>query len=300
MANKTINSIFFGFFILIITFTATTNPVYAKKEREITDEIKLTDLNNLNITLNHAKDLKLVKNLLETKRPKAIYIEQWILIQLELEEGNKKVLQKLYKIAKKNDSKLFLFIGKDSWFGQKGLSNTIAAYNTYGNYVDGIVLKNMPNKTNIWRDDNVEFQAQVLNQVLDGYSAIHHHAKKINKMFIADFPFWFSDFKGPKNNFSQNVCDYVDRVIFLIDDIEKLENLDIKWNDITCMYNIDLTRKASQLSPTEVEKAYKLIKSKLSFYSNFAGFIIDSDSYIEATPISYKTRAPNDKTLPNQ
>ena len=236
----------------------------------------LTNINHINIDKRLAKDTKSVEEMVKTRKPKAIYIEQWILA----EKGNENLLQKLHKIAHKYDAKFYLFIGKDSWFGRKGLINTIAALDQYGNHIDGIILKTQPNKINIWKD-NLNFQAQILNQMLDGYSAIYAEAKKRNKQFITDFPFWFSDYQGPKKGFSENVCDYADKVIFLIDDIDKLENLDIQWNDITCSYNIDLTKHATVLSDDDINDMYKVIKSKLTFYANFNGFIVDSDSKVD-------------------
>ena len=127
--------------------------------------------------------------------------------------------------------------------------------------------------------------------MLDAYSAIYIEAKKRNKQFIADFPFWFSDYKGPKKGFSENVCDYTDKVIFLIDDIEKLEKLDIKWNNITCAYNIDLTKHATVLSDDDISDIYKIIKSKLTFYANFNGFIVDSDSRVNFKEIDKQVEA---------
>ena len=248
----------------------------SKIHEPINDKILLTEIRHINIGPRLAKDIKSVEELVKSKRPKAIYIEQWILS----EKGNENLLKKLYKIAHKYDAHLYLFVGKDSWFGRRGLVNVLASLDQYENYIDGIILKNQPNKTNIWKKDDLNFQAQILNQMLDAYSAIYTEAKKRNKQFIADFPFWLSDYQGPKKGFSENVCDYTDKVIFLIDDIEKLEKLDIKWNDITCAYNIDLTKHTTALSDDDISDMYKTIKSKLIFYANFNGFIIDSDSKV--------------------
>lgn len=250
---------------------------------EINRKDFLTDITHINIAARTAKNIKLVEQLVESKKLKAIYIEQWILA----EKGNENLLPKLYKIAHKNKIKLYLFIGRDSWFGRRGLVNVIAALDQYGNHIDGIILKTQPNKTNVWKDD-VNFQAQVLNQMLDSYSAIYAETKRRNKQFIADFPFWFSDYQGPKKSFSENVCDYTDKVIFLIDDIDKLEKLNIKWNDITCLYSIDLTKHAAVLSDDDISDMYKMIKSKLIFYSNFNGFIVDSDSMVDFNAIETK------------
>ena len=267
--------------VTTIIFCYASEAKYLKKEEINAKEVLLNNINHINITARTAKNIKSVEELIKSRRPKAVYIEQWILV----EKGNENLLKKLNKIAHKYDSRLYLFIGKDSWFGRKGLVNVLAAFDQYENYVDGIILKNQPNKTNIWKDDNLDFQAQILNQMLDAYSAIYIEAKKRNKQFIADFPFWFSDYQGPKKGFSENVCDYTDKVIFLIDDIEKLEKLDIKWNDITCVYNIDLTKHATVLSDDDISEMYKIIKSKLTFYSNFNGFIIDSDSRVDFNEI---------------
>ena len=242
----------------------------------INDKILLTEIRHINIVPRLAKNIKSVEELIKLKRPKAVYIEQWILA----EKGNENLLNKLYKIAHNYDAHLYLFVGKDSWFGRRGLVNVLASLDQYEKHIDGIILKNQPNKTNIWKKDDLNFQAQILNQMLDAYSAIYTETKKRNKLFIADFPFWFSDYQGPKKGFSENVCDYTDKVIFLIDDIEKLEKSDIQWNDITCAYNIDLTKHATALSDDDTKEMYKTIKSKLIFYANFNGFIIDSDSKV--------------------
>ena len=262
--------------IIIAITSCYSSEAKFKASEPIDEKVLLTDITHINIAAKLAKNIKSVEELVKSKRPKAIYIEQWILV----EKGNENLLQKLYKIAHKYDAKLYLFIGRDSWFGRKGLVNTLAAYDQYGNYIDGIILKTQPNKINIWKD-NLNFQAQILNQMLDAYSAVYIEAKKKNKQFIADFPFWFSDYQGPKKGFSENVCDYTDKVIFLIDDIEKLEKLDIKWNDITCPYNIDLTKHAAVLSDDDINDIYKTIKSKITLYSNFNGFIVDSDSRVD-------------------
>ena len=272
--------------ITTITFCCTAEAKHLKKE-PIAKEILLSNINHINIAAKTAKNIKSIEELIKSRRPKAVYIEQWILA----EKGNENLLKKINKIAHKYDAKFYLFVGRDSWFGRKGLVNVLAALDQYGNHEDGIILKNQPNKTNIWKKEDLNFQAQILNQMLDAYSAIYIEAKKRNKQFIADFPFWFSDYQGPKEGFSENVCDYTDKVIFLIDDIEKLEKLDIKWNDITCAYNIDLTKYATVLSDDDISDMYKIIKSKLTFYSNFNGFIVDSDSRVNFKEIDELTRA---------
>ena len=261
-------------FLIVIAIIIYCCPSKAKVKNDKQNiQKELTEITHINLSARIVKDTNLIENLIKERSPKAIYIEQWILV----EKGNENLLQKLYKIAHKHDIKLYLFVGKDSWFGRKGLVNVIAALDQYGSYIDGIILKTQPNKTNIW-NDSLEFQAQVLNQMPDAYSAIYIEAKKRNKQFIVDFPFWLSDYQGPKKNFSENVCDFADKVIFLVDSLEKLEKLDIKWNDLTCQYSIDLTKHATVLSDDDVSDMYKTIKSKLIFYSNFNGFIVDSDS----------------------
>ena len=276
MLNKQTQKLISIFTLITALICCYSSEAKFKTNEQFDEKELLTDITHINISAKTAKDIKSVKLLLESKRPKALYIEQWLLI----EKGNEDLLKKLYKMAHRYDAKLYLFIGRDSWFGRKGLINALAAFDQYGNYIDGIILKTQPNKTNIWKKDDINFQAQILNQMLDAYSAIYIEAKKRNKLFIADFPFWFSDYQGPKKSFSENVCDYTDKVIFLIDDIAKLEALDIKWNDITCAYNIDLTKHTTALSDDDISDMYKTIKSKLIFYANFNGFIIDSDSKV--------------------
>ncbi len=278
--------------IAIAIVIAITSCCSSEAKPEINEQIDkkhlLTELDHINISVRAAKNVKSVEELVKSKRPKAIYIEQWILA----EKGNENLLQKLHKIAHKYEAKLYLFIGRDSWFGRKGLVNVIAALDQYENHIDGIILKTQPNKINIWKNA-VEFQVQTLNQMLDAYSAIYIETKKRNKQFIADFPFWFSAYEGPKKSFAENVCDYTDKVIFLIDDLDKLEKLDIKWNDITCAYNIDLTKHATVLSDDDISDMYKTIKSKLTFYSNFNGFIIDSDSNVDFKEIDEEISEKN-------
>ena len=247
-----------------------------KTDEQINEKELLTDINHINITVRTAKNIDLVESLIKEKRPKAIYIEQWIIA----EKGNENLLEQLHKITHKYEAKLYLFVGRDNWFGRRGLVNVLAALDQYGDHIDGIILKTQPNKINIWKD-STEFQAQILNQMLDAYSAIYIEAKRRNKLFIVDFPFWLSDYNGPKKNFSESVCDYTDKVIFLIDDLKVLEKLDLKWNDITCLYSIDLTKHATQLSDDDISEMYKIIKSKFIFYSNFNGFIVDSDSKVD-------------------
>ena len=267
--------------LLIILFLTLTSlfegNAYAKKENRVSKETYLTHLSNINITNETANNMDLMKQIIKEKKPRAIFVEEWLLS----EPGNKKLLKTLQKLAKKYDSKLYLIIGRNSWFGKRGLTNTLNAYNTYSKYVDGIVLKVEPNKVNVWKDDT-NIHAQILNQMLDGYSAIYTEAKKRNRKFIAEFPFWLSDYNGPLKNFSQNVCDYADKIIFLIDNEEKLDNLDIRWNDVPCPYIIDITKRACAKTEESINNIYNKINNKLTFYQNFQGFIIDSDTNFNA------------------
>lgn len=269
--------------ILIISlFLISSNELYAKVKIAEHGREYITDLDHINIINDLTKDLNLLEDLVEAKRPKAIYIEQWI----TAESHNKKLLKKLSKIRKKYKTKFYIVVGKNTWFGKRGLENTLQAYDLYGKYVDGIILRVEPNKANVWKDD-LSIKAQVLNQMLDAYSAIHQHAKKLNKQFIAEFPFWLSDFKGPNGSFSEDACRYTDKVIFLIDDLEKmkqLDELDIKWNDISCRYNINLTKRALDKTEESIIEIYKKLKAILPLYSNFNGFIIDSDSSLLSNP----------------
>ena len=260
--------------VIISTLFLTINLTNFAYSKETTNkEEYLSDIKEINLALNDTKNLKNIKQLIKERHPRAIYLEQWI----TMEKGNENLLKKLYKITKKNDIKLFLFIGRDSWIGKRGLANALASFEQYRDYIDGLVLRTQPDKLNIWNKDDVNIQAEVLNQMLDAYSAIYTELKKHNKTFIAEFPFWYSDYQGPLKSFSQNVCDYSDKIIFLIDNTDKLETLDIKWNAITCRYSIDLTKKA--LGPTleDTKDIYKSIKARLTFYQNFSSFIVDSD-----------------------
>src|SRR3989338_6430610 len=274
MANKTINmnevlmKVIFVFLVLLFSLnnpetaqSKDAEPISSKSE----SNIHFSNTNNINITNNLTKNLKKLKTFIKAVKPKSIYLEQWIL----LEPHNKKLLKKLSKIAKKNKTSFYLVIGKNTWFGNRGIANTVASLDLYGKYIDGIVLRVEPNKVNVWKDD---FKVQILNQILDSYACIHNEAKKRNKQFFVEFPFWFTDFKGPLRSFSEDACLYSDKVIFLIYNPTKLDSLDIKWNDITCKYNIDLTKRATELSDDSISDAYKKIQKKLPFYSNFNGF----------------------------
>ncbi len=248
--------------------------VHAKRIQEDQKEILLTELDNLNITNESTKDLKKLKEIIETKKPKIIYIEQWIL----LEPDNKKLLKKLHKISKKINSKLFLVVGKNSWFGDRGIANTIDYFNYYNKHIDGIVLRVEPNKINVWKDD-ISIIAQILNQMLDAYVGISKEVKNRNKIFTAEFPFWYIDFIGPLRPFPEDACVCANRISLLIDKPEKLKELK-NWNNVSCLYSINLTKRATGHSEEELNEIYNKLNKELSFYSNFNGFIIDSDSNI--------------------
>ena len=264
--------------LIILIIEISFSPCFAKSKEKLVDKsIYLTSLNNINITNDATKDLKTLKKLLNEKKPKAIYLEQWI----TMEPHNKNLLKNLKKIAAKNDIKFFLVIGKNVWFGDRGVKNTLAALNTYGEYIDGIVLRVEPNKSNIWKKEDDGLKVQILNLMLDAYAAIHKETRKRDKIFYAEFPFWLSDFKGPKNTFSQDACLYTDKLIFLIDDPDKLDKLNIRWNDTSCAYNIDLTKRATNQTEDSVREIFHKLKEKLVLYSNFNGYIVDSDSTLE-------------------
>lgn len=277
MANKNLTtrkSNYLFFFIFITILLLSCKDVTAKEEI-INKEQYLTNLNNVNITKEYAQDPKKLKELIaKNKGIKALYLEHWILYETK----NIKTLKKLHKIAKKNDIRFYLVTGKNSWFGKRGLKNTMEVYDTYGKYVDGIVLRVEPNKINVWKKDDIATHAQILNEMLDAYSAIYSEAKQRNKKFIAEFPFWLSDYEGPLKTFSQNVCEYTDKIIFLIDNTEKLDSLNIRWNDVPCSYNINLTKKALQQTEDGIKNIYQKLKAKLSLYQNFQGYIIDPDT----------------------
>lgn len=264
--------------ILILSSLAcflTSIPLLAK-EKHLDKNVFLTDLNHVNLTLQTATDKNELKKLIMDKKPKVLYLEEWILS----EKGNTNVLKKIYKQAKKNDIKLYLVVGRNQWIGTKGVNSTLYSLDKYENYIDGIVLRTEPNKLNVWKDD-MSIKAQILNLMLDAYSAIHINAKKRNKKFIASFPFWFAEFKGPLGTFSQDTCKYVDKIIFLIDKPEKINEIEVRWNDITCPYNINLTKRALQQDEDGIHEIYYKLKNKLVLYSNFQGYIIDSDSTLK-------------------
>ena len=237
------------------------------------ENTNLTNINYINITNEMTKNKKEIKKLIKIYELKAIIVEQWIL----LEPHNKKLLKYLHKHTKKSNIKLFLTIGKNTWFGRRGLANASASLKEYGKNIDGLILRLEPNKTNVWKDD-ISIKAQILNQMLDAYSAILIEAKKQDKKFIAEFPFWFTDFEGPLKSFSQNVCDFSNEIVFLIDDLKQLDELQINWNNVSCRYSINLGKRATGQSDEKLKEIFNKLNSKLSFYSNFAGFILDSDS----------------------
>lgn len=258
--------------ILFICDFIFTNNIYAKSE--LNDKSAyLTNTNHINITAENANNIREIKQILKSKRPKAIYIEQWIL----LEHGDKKYLKKLHKLSTSLDTKLFLVIGKNTWFGDRGITNAKNAFDYYGKYIDGLVLRIEPNKINVWKNGDLSIKTQILNLMQDAYNTIYNDAKKRNKKFIVEFPFWFSDFQGPLKSFSEEACGYADKIIFLIDDAELLDKTEIKWNDVTCLYNIDITKRATYQTEDKIKSIYEKLKSKLVLYSNFNGYLIDSD-----------------------
>lgn len=261
------------FFLLLVYLIFFISTSFAQDKK-----IYLTNLNHINITYETASDIEKIKELIELKRPKAIYVEQWIIA----DSKNKNLLKKLRKITSKNKIRLFIVIGKNTWWGERGKANAISAYDLYGKYIDGVVLRVEPNKTNIWKKNEEEpvynAKAVVLNLLLDAYSVIYLEAKKRHKMFIAEFPFWFTDFQGPNKSFSQNVCDFADKIVFLIDNKERINDFDIPWNKVTCPYNINITKRATGQTEDSINEIYEKLKSTLTFYANFNGYIIDSDS----------------------
>ncbi len=229
----------------------------------------LTNVNNYALTKDYANDLDKLTEFLSNNPVKSIFIEQWLL----QESDNKKLLKSLYSITKKHNSKLYLVTGKNSWLGYRGVDAIIPLYKQYGKYIDGIVFRCEPNRLNIWKDESIKVQA--LNQMLDSYSTIYNYAKKNKKAFIVEFPFWFADFIGPKGSFSDDACMLADKIVLLVDDEEKISNLQVKWNDSACPYYINLGLRATRQSEDKAKELYKLINKKVVFYSNFQGFIVD-------------------------
>lgn len=285
--KKTKRKVLIVFLVFTIILTTSGMPRVFSKEKTLNKSAFLTNIHQVNITIDSTKNIKNLKNIIKNKRPKLIYLEQWVLE----EPGNKRLLKKIYKIAKKNDVKLFLVIGKNIWVGKRGVHNTINAFNAYGKYIDGIVLRVEPNKTNIWKNQDESMKSQLLNLLLEGYAGAYKESKNRDKKFHVEFPFWYSDFNGPIKVFSQDACDFCDSVHFLIDDIEKLETLKIKWNEITCPYSINITKRANGHDKESLQKIYNKINLDLTFYSNFRGFIVDSDSIL--LPIIDETKSNN-------
>lgn len=268
---------FIFIFLLIISMSqmalAALN-ININEENITSENTELKKITNINITNESTKDFSTIKEIFKNYKPKNIFLEQWI----TLEPHNKKLLKKLRKLSNKYDSKLYLVVGKNTWFGRYGYGMAKASLDEYEKYIDGIVLRIEPNKTNIWNKFGENSKARILNQMLDSYAALHIETMKRNKDFIAEFPFWFSDFIGPLKSFPQDVCSYTDKIIFLIDDEEKLEELNLKWNEITCRYLINLTKRANNKTEEDLRTIYSKLKNKLQFFSNFHGYIVDSDS----------------------
>lgn len=278
MANKTMKKIFILLLTTITFFNQTSSLLALGKESIQTPrEVLLTNLNNIILTKEYAEDKNKLEEILKIKRPKNVFIEHWII----QESSNKKLLKDIRKVASEYNAKLYFVTGKNTWFGQRAVDNLIPLYNAYGEYIDGIVLRIEPNKINLWKDNEESLKIQVLNQMLDGYSAVYSHAKKIGKSFIVEIPFWLTDFQGPKRTFPDDACMYSDKVIFLIDNEEKLDTIEIAWNDITCPYLINLGKRATRQNEEKVKQIYSKLNKKLTLYSNFGGYIVDSDSTID-------------------
>lgn len=252
------------FLLLLSTNFIIPNPSTALESAENT-------IKNINITDADINDLKILEEKISLVRPKYIFIEQRLIV----DSKDKKIAKKIHKISKKNKSKLYLVTGSNSWYTSIGTKNTIADINTFHKNIDGLVLRMSPDKTNIWQKEVEEFKIKILNQMLDNYVKIAKAAKKKNLTFIPEFPFWFSDFKGPKNNFSEDVCQITDKVIFLINDKNKLEEFEIEWNEISCKYLIDVTKRATELTPESSNEAIKFINQNLTLKENFEGYIQD-------------------------
>lgn len=229
-------------------------------------------INNFNITLESTKDFEGLKNKLLTEKPDNIYIEEWLIYQ----DHTKDILKKLDKIADKINAKLYVVIGKNTWYGPRGAKVTLQAFKTYDK-ADGIVLRLEPNKTNIWQNYGTEFKVQLLNKMLDGYATIFKEASKLNKEFIAEFPYWLADFQGPLRTFPEDVCHFAHKISFLIDDIEMYDVLPENWNDVYCNYQINLTKRANNKTEDEINRLYKKFEKELSYDSYFKGYLIDSD-----------------------
>lgn len=294
MANQNIISAVYKYLVVLILLILCTlfsyNSAISKshKLQNYDRHLILTNLNQINITNDLTKDKKALKKFIKDKRPRAVFLEQWI----TLEPHNKRLLKTLRKLTSKYKIKFYLVVGRNAWFGDRGILNTKQSFELYDKYVDGIVLRVEPNRVNVWKDD-IGIKTQILNLMLDAYANIYFYAKKRGKSFLVEYPFWFSEFYGPLKSFSQDTCDYADRVIFLIDDPEQLERIkkvEPNWNNVTCMYNINLTKRATRQSEELIKETYNKLKAHLTLYANFGGYIIDSDSTLlmPELPPSYK------------
>ena len=252
-------------------------------DKAITDkDTYITNINNINLTVKTTKNFEKVKELIETKKPKTVFIEQWVL----LDPQNTNLLKKVHGLTKKNDARLYLVVGKNSWINQFGITQVLEQIKEYGKHIDGIVLRIEPNKINVWEKHGQFNKAKLLSQMLDTYNAIHKETKKLKLDFVAEFPFWLADFRGPVKSFPQDACNYTDKIAFLIDEEEKLDALDdlkIEWNDVTCRYYINLTKRANDKTNEKINEILDKFKTKLSLYSNFHGYIVDSDSIEKIT-----------------
>jgi len=276
MANKTMKKQTFTLFLALILFlnSSLILSAHGKAEDSIPREVILTNLNNIILNKDCAEDKNKLEEILRIKRPRNVFIEHWII----QESTNKKLLKEVRKITNKYNSKLYFVTGRNTWFGQRAAEHILPLYKEYGEYIDGIVLRIEPNRVNLWKEDDDSMKVQVLNQMLDGYSVVYSYAQKIGKSFIVEFPFWLTDFQGPKRTFSDDACIYADKVIFLIDNEEKLDTLEIAWNDITCHYLINLGKRATRQNEEKIKEIYNKLNKKLTLYSNFGGYIIDADS----------------------
>jgi len=262
--------IYFFSFSCFSCFFCWSIPSHAASSQATLQNIKIE---NINITTEAVSNLNELQEQINNLKPKNIFIEERLLYQ----KKNNNILKDLKKIAKKNSSKLFVVVGKNTWIGKRGIDNTLEAFKVYKNNIDGIVLRLEPNKTNIWQNYELEYKAQMLNHMLDAYSAISKETAKYGKEFVAEFPYWLADFQGPLRTFSQDACLYADRVVLLIDDEDMYEVLGNKWNDLFCHYHISLSKKANSKTNSEIVKLHKKFNNKLSFDSYFKGYIFDLD-----------------------
>lgn len=233
---------------------------------------------NLNITKDMTSDLKKLQELIKVKAPKNIFVEHWLVE----DKGNEKLLKTLKKAAKKHKATLFLVVGANMWVGDRGIEKTLTVFKKYEKQIDGIVLRTEPNRTSVW-ERGPELAAQLLNLQLDAYDGIKFEMMKKDKLLLAEYPFWFSDYTGPKGlNYSEDVCKYTDGIIFLIDSEERLEEYEIPWNKVGCNYFIDYGVRASRLKTDErINYYHKIITERLKFKDNFKGFIVDSNSKLK-------------------